>query len=110
MTWDPADAVISIVVGEHIPKELESTFIQNIIGSAKKMIVLIWADAEDHVNNQTPKHVANQIVKSGLFKKDAELTNRLKQAATVGWIKANVQVFVARRLLQWWEIYTLYHQ
>ena len=100
MTWNPADAVISIEVGEHIPKEHEATFIANIVGSAKKMIVLTWAPpgqgGEGHVNNQTPEHVAEQIEKAGVFKKDAELTNKLKEAATVSWIKANLQVFISK--------------
>ena len=99
MTWQPADAAISIEVGEHIPKKFESTFVSNIVGSARKMIVLTWAPpgqgGEGHVNNQTPEHIATQIQKSGVFKKSEDLTRSLKESATLQWIKANLQVFLS---------------
>ena len=102
MTWKPADAVISIEVGEHIPKRFESTFVSNIVKSARKMIVLTWAPpgqgGEGHVNNQSQQHIVRQIQQSGIFKKNKTLTRRLKEAATVQWIKANPQVFVSKVL------------
>ena len=99
MTWQPADAAISIEVGEHIPKKFESTFVSNIVGSARKMIVLTWAPpgqgGEGHVNNQTPEHIASQIQKTGVFKKNEHLSRSLKESATLQWIKANLQVFLS---------------
>ena len=99
MNWEPADLAMSIEVGEHIPKEYEETFIDNIVKSAKKMIVLTWAapgqGGEGHVNNQTPEYIASQIEKRGKFRKNDQLTQRLKNNATVPWIKSNLQVFIA---------------
>ena len=98
MHWKPADAVISIEVGEHIPKAHELSFITNIVRSATKMIVLTWAPpgqgGEGHVNNQTPQHVGKEVERLGTFKKNEYLTTRLKKHATVAWIKANLQVFM----------------
>ena len=99
MNWEPADLAMSIEVGEHIPKEYEETFIDNIVKSAKKMIVLTWAapgqGGEGHVNNQTPEYIANEIERRGTFLKSDELTQWLKKYSTVQWIKANLQVFVS---------------
>ena len=98
MAWEPADAAISIEVGEHIPREHEKTFFDNIVKSAKKMIVLTWAVpgqvGEGHVNNRTPEYVAHEIEKRGKFRRNVQLTQRLRQIATVEWIKSNLQVFV----------------
>ena len=99
MNWEQADLALSLEVGEHIPKEQEQTFIDNIVKSARRMIVLTWAapghGGEGHVNNQTPEYIANEIEKRGKFRKNDALTNWLKNYATVPWIKANLQVFLS---------------
>lgn len=39
----PAEWVISLEVGEHIPAEFESVFIQNIKQHAKNGVILSWS-------------------------------------------------------------------
>ena len=127
---------MSIEVGEHIPAELESKFLNNLVNSARRMVVLTWAmpgqGGEGHVNGQTAEAIVEKMkiregvnnkyfrefrmpfeqflncVKCGnitffLFTpysrgwvKNRNLTQILKQAATLSWIKQNVQVFLRK--------------
>ena len=56
---------MSIEVGEHIPAELESKFLNNLVNSARRMVVLTWAvpgqGGEGHVNGQTAEAIVEKM-------------------------------------------------
>jgi hypothetical protein len=62
---DPADLVISIEVGEHLPKEFEQTFIDNISNNATNHLIISWAiegqEGLGHVNCQNNDYIINQF-------------------------------------------------
>ena len=80
-----ADAAICIEVGEHIPKKLESVFLDNVANSAMHQLFISWAlpdqPGRGHVNCRTTEWVTSEIVKRG-WELDEEKT--LKARLTVG--------------------------
>lgn len=92
----PAELVISIEVGEHIPKEFEQTFIDNITKSATKNIIISWAivgqSGTGHVNCQNNDYIISEITKRGwVF--DAETTNAVRAKMPPLWIKNTIMFF-----------------
>ena len=79
------DLVMSFEVGEHIPKEYESIFIDNICKHSNNLIILSWAipgqGGRGHVNEQSNEYIINQI---------SEL---LRKSASISWFKNTIMVF-----------------
>ena len=90
------DAAMSIEVAEHIPAQFEDQFVNNLIGSARDLVILSWAvpgqGGEGHVNGKTGEAVRGVMKKHGWEKNEA-FTHRLQIGSTLPWLKANVQVF-----------------
>ena len=63
------DWIISLEVAEHIPKEFESTYLDNIVRHAVEGIIISWAipgqDGVQHINNQPFYYVAFALAKLG---------------------------------------------
>ncbi|CAL4114079.1 unnamed protein product, partial [Meganyctiphanes norvegica] len=93
--WDWA---VSLEVGEHIPKESEDVFIDNIVRHACKGIVLSWAvpgqNGQGHINNQNNKHVIKQLEKRG-FKHALNYQIFLRKAVLLEWFENTIMVFKA---------------
>ena len=87
---------LRVEVGEHIPAPFEYAFMKNLLKSAGKMVILSWAvlgqGGIGHVNEQTAEQIVQKMRAWG-WAKDEILTMDLKTAATIGYIKRNVQVF-----------------
>lgn len=91
------DCVISLEVGEHIPKEYEEVFINNITKHANDLLILSWAvlgqGGDGHVNCQDNDYIINQIKDKG-FSFDEASSNRLRNSATVApWFRNTILVF-----------------
>ena len=90
------DWIISLEVAEHIPKEYESIYIDNIIRHAKEGVVLSWAvpgqNGYSHVNNQPFEYVKFLFESLG-FNHNQVDSQTLKEAATVRWLKSNINVY-----------------
>jgi GT2 family glycosyltransferase len=90
------DWVLSLEVGEHIPKEYESTFIQNLIDHSTKGIVLSWATpgqpGDGHVNCQSNQYVIDLMAKNG-FDFDQSSSEKLRNLAELWWFKNTIMVF-----------------
>ena len=90
------DWVISMEVAEHIPKESEQIFIDNLTRHAKEGIILTWSVVgqlgHSHVNNQDLPYVKEQLEKRG-FKINPTHTQFFKNAASFEWIKRNLNVY-----------------
>lgn len=90
------DWVLSLEVGEHIPKKYEHIFIQNLIKHFKKGIVLSWAIKDlggyGHVNEQNNDYIKNIFAQAG-FVNDINAENMLRESSTLPWFKKTIMVF-----------------
>lgn len=93
--------VISIEVGEHIPREFEKTFIDNLVYHAKKnrYIIVSWAHEGQpgygHVNCRPDWHIKKEFEKRGC-KYQSKLTELIRKAPEghVAYLRENLFVFI----------------
>jgi hypothetical protein len=93
----PYDFVLCLEVGEHIPKEREQVFIDNVVGATGKDLVMSWAvpgqySASGHVNNRPNEYIIEQMRNRGL-KFQKKMTRRLRYYSFLSWFKNTVMVF-----------------
>jgi hypothetical protein len=90
------DAVISLEVGEHIPKEYESVFIDNLCRHSDKALIISWAiigqGGDGHVNCQNNDYIIGELLKRN-FKIDIIKSNFLRQVSYLPWFKNTIMVF-----------------
>jgi len=83
-------------VAEHIPAEFESVYIDNIVRHAKEGIVLSWAKPGQggfqHVNNKDITYVIALFNGLGFYH-DETASKKVREAASVGWLKNNLNVY-----------------
>lgn len=91
------DLVISIEVGEHIPKEFEQTFIDNIVKHSNKHIILSWAIVNQtglgHINCQNNDYIIPEMNKRGwVF--DQDTTNSFRSNMPDGnYLRKSLMIF-----------------
>lgn len=90
------DWVLSLEVGEHIPKQYESTFIENLVHHAVHGIILSWAipgqGGYGHVNTRENSYIKARLTKQG-FSFDEQSSLQLRQKASLPWFKNTIMVF-----------------
>ncbi len=90
------DWVLSLEVGEHIPKEYEQVYLDNLCRHYKKGIVLSWAlpgqDGLGHVNCQDNDYIIDEMTSRNL-KFDQKSSDRLRTYSTLSWFKKTIMVF-----------------
>lgn len=91
------DCVISLEVGEHIPKYHEQTFINNICKHTNKFLIISWAvegqGGDGHVNCQNNEYIIDEITKKG-FSYDEKNTTRLRSSVSnATWFKNTIMIF-----------------
>ena len=90
------DLVLCLEVGEHIPKEYEQTFIDNLCNASREWLILSWAipgqGGDGHVNCRKNFYVINEMQKRGMWY-NAGLTRRLRESASVSWFKNTLMTF-----------------
>jgi hypothetical protein len=91
------DCVLSFEVGEHIPKQYEQFFLDNICKHTDKLIILSWAvigqGGDGHVNCQNNDYIISQLEKRNfIYNENAsiELRNSVSNAK---WFKNTIMVF-----------------
>jgi hypothetical protein len=88
--------VLSLEVGEHIPKEYEQIFLDNLVNAAIGLIVLSWAvvgqGGDGHVNCQNNDYVIQQMEDRGFFY-DLETTDYLRNKCSISWFKNTILAF-----------------
>ena len=98
--WNMTDAAMSIEVAEQIPAQFEDKFVDNLVGSARDLVILSWAvpgqGGEGHVNGKMAVAV-NQKMKERGWEKNEEFMSQLQLSATLPRKRANVQVFTKRK-------------
>jgi hypothetical protein len=92
---------ICLEVGEHIPKEFEQNFLDNICFLSRKGIILSWAvpgqGGDGHVNCQPNSYIIGEMAKRG-YELDVMSSDILRGSAskypnTGYWFKATIMVF-----------------
>ena len=95
--WLPEyDWVMSLEVAEHVPAEYESTLVDNLARPAREGIVFSWATPGQggfhHVNERPPQYV-EELMRHRGFRRDANASQSLRDVATLGWLKSNINVY-----------------
>lgn len=95
------DYVISLEVAEHIPKEYEAIYVDNVIRHAKEGIVLSWAwpgqEGHSHVNGKALEDVIKLLKDKG-FEHDPSSSEVLKQSSTFMWLKKSTNVYKRKEI------------
>jgi hypothetical protein len=90
----PADYLLCLEVGEHIPQEYTKTFIENIKNNSTKGIVLSWAipgqGGDGHVN-ELPNEAVKEMFAEYNF--DKVTSQHLRDSADLWWFKNTIMVF-----------------
>lgn len=90
------DWVMSLEVGEHLPKQFEDIFIFNLHNNNKTGIVLSWAlegqGGYGHFNERNNDYIKNKICSLG-YTNDVAAENFLRSNATLWWFRNTVMVF-----------------
>ena len=91
-----ADYVLSMEVGEHIPREHEFMYVRNLHAHNCRGIVLSWAKLEQfgiaHVNTHSRKYLLNLFASLG-YVHNATVTKALRAASQRDWLKNNLLMF-----------------
>ena len=94
--FDKVDWVLSLEVGEHVPKESEDILLDNICSHSTKGVILSWAvpgqPGDGHINCQSNEYVVNKMLSKG-FAIDWDLSFKLRENATLWWFKNTVMCF-----------------
>jgi len=92
----PRDLILCLEVAEHIPREKEAIFTENLFLSMSNYIILSWAvegqGGLGHVNCRNNDYVIDLADSYGykLMERDTEV---LRQVAKIKWFKKSVMVF-----------------
>jgi hypothetical protein len=90
------DCVMSLEVGEHIPKEFEYTFLNNISNHSHNIILLSWAipnqPGDGHVNCQENTYIINEMKERGFIYDDIE-SQKIRQSNVIWWFKNTFMFF-----------------
>lgn len=90
------DLVICLEVGEHVPKNYEQVFIDNVCRYVSKDLILSWAvpgqGGAGHFNELSNEYVIRELSKRG-FVFDAERSEELRKHATFKWFKNTILFF-----------------
>ena len=90
------DWVMSLEVGEHIPKQFEDTYLTNVLKPAKEGIVMSWAirgqGGRSHVNELNNVEVVEMLVERG-FLPVFSWWHTLRENASLYWFKNTLMVF-----------------
>ncbi len=88
--------VLSLEVGEHIPAEYQSTFIDNIHRHNEKGVVLSWAiegqPGRGHCNCRSNDYIKGLFAELG-YKNDLATELDLRGHSTLPWFKNSLMVF-----------------
>jgi len=95
------DMAYSLEVGEHIPKEFESNFLDNLGNAAKRGVFLSWAipgqGGTGHVNEQPPEYIISEMEKRGFVydtTTSMEIRKKAEGCKDFWWFERDVMVFV----------------
>lgn len=94
------DYVLSMEVGEHIPAQYESIFLDNVVRPAREGVVLSWAiqipgSGLGHVNELSNAEVIERMkIRNFSFHPTYSLT--LRKRTRISWLKHTLMVFIRK--------------
>lgn len=92
----PYDWILSLEVGEHLPKQYEDVFINNLHNNNKSGMVLSWAvkgqGGHGHFNEQNNDYIKNKVCSLG-YTNDIVAENTLRNKSSLEWFKNTIMVF-----------------
>ena len=92
----PFSWVMSLEVGEHLPKKFEDIFINNLHNNNKNGIILSWGTkcqgVKGDYNEQNNDYIKSKICKLGYIN-DIESENQLRKHPKYRWFKNTLMVF-----------------
>lgn len=90
------DCVLSLEVGEHIPKDFESVFLNNLAKHSNKLLIVSWAvvgqGGRGHFNERNNEYIEEQFSKLG-FKRNLTKEKVLREKSTLRWFKNTIMVY-----------------
>jgi cyclopropane fatty-acyl-phospholipid synthase-like methyltransferase len=90
------DCVLSLEVGEHIPKQYEDIFINNVCKHSSKWIILSWAivgqAGNGHVNCQNNDYIIDKLEKNNFSLQESH-SKYLRENSIAPWFKNTIMVF-----------------
>lgn len=93
---EPFDWVMSLEVGEHLPKTFEDIFINNLHNNNKCGIVLSWAvkgqGGHGHFNEQNNDYIKSKVCGLGYIN-DTESESTMRTMSSLSWFKNTIMVF-----------------
>ncbi len=91
------DWVLSLEVGEHIPKQYEERYIKNLHQANRKGIILSWAvegqPGFGHVNCHNNDYIKEKFAELGYFN-DIISEIKLRESSTLPWFRNTIMVFL----------------
>ena len=91
------ECVISLEVGENIPKEKEQIFLDNLDRHCEQCIILSWAlpgqGGDGHFNEQPNNYIINEMEKRN-YKHWEESSNYFRNSVNLWWFKKTIMVFL----------------
>lgn len=95
------DCVMSLEVGEHIPKIYENNFINNIVKHSHNFIIISWAipgqPGDGHVNCQNNQYIIDTIQEKNWYFNQS-ITNSLRRESSLWWFKNTLMCFQKTKL------------
>ncbi|KXZ50102.1 hypothetical protein GPECTOR_18g78 [Gonium pectorale] len=98
------DWVMSLEVGEHVPRAHESIYINNLLRHASRGLVLSWAipgqGGHHHVNERPNDYILGRVEElgRGSWVYNASASATLRGASSFSWFKNTIMVFDRVRL------------
>ena len=92
----PFDLAMSLEVAEHIPKQYEATYLDNLQCSCRRFLILSWASpgqfGSGHVNNLNSADVRSKMKYRGFEFRNND-TQFLRNKSSLLWFRRNLIVF-----------------
>lgn len=95
------DVSISLEVGEHLPKEAQDDFMENVCLSANKMLILSWAEIGQpgigHINCRSQEDVIADVEGRGFYL-DREATTEARENIddNCDWFRRTLLIFLKK--------------
>jgi cyclopropane fatty-acyl-phospholipid synthase-like methyltransferase len=93
------DCVLSLEVGEHLPKEYEDIFIQNLDKHSTGLIIISWAipgqGGGGHFNEQSNEYITEKFIKLG-YVRNYDMEAPLRRSPKYHWFKNTIMVFIKK--------------
>lgn len=90
------DWIISIEVAEHIPKQFEDIYVNNLVRHAREGIILSWASPGQgglsHLNEKYFEEVKSIMFSKG-FQHMQQDSERIREKSILPWIQNNLNIY-----------------